>query len=157
MDGQCTERALPGMSLTLPFFLPLPRVLRGGGSLPGCPDHYSVPVHPSALPLVGRVSVSEGPLKGFVGISGPPEPRSRPPPKEMISSPLPAPSTDHTPSLLPSLTLTRQDPHLLTIHDGAPHSSVVAAKFPHQSPCLLGGYLSMKLLPEAPDAFLQLG
>lgn len=65
--------------------------------------------------------VSEGLLKGFVGISGPPEPRSRPPQRDDLIASLPAPSTDHTPPCSPSLTLTRQDPHLLTIHDGAPH------------------------------------
>lgn len=43
-----------------------------------------------------------------------------------------------------------------TVHDRAPNSSVVAAKLPHKSPCLLGGHFSMKLLPEAPDALLQL-
>lgn len=49
------------------------------------------------------------------------------------------------------------DPRPLTVHDGAPHAGVVAAKFPHQSPRLLGGNLPVKLLPEAPDALLQLG
>lgn len=146
----------PWMSLTLLFSLPLPHPLRGGRSLPGHPGHYSVPVHLSALPLVGRVSVSERPLKDLVGVSGP-RTRYRPPPKEMISSPLPTLSRDHTPSPLPSGTPCRQDPRLLTVHDGAPHSGMVAAKLPHQSPRLLGGYLPMKLLPEAPDALLQLG
>lgn len=85
----------PWMSLTLLFSLPLPHLLRGGRSLPGHPGHYSVPVHLSALPLVGRVSVSERPLKDLVGVSGP-EPDTDHPPKR-LSHRLFLPSAETTP------------------------------------------------------------
>ena len=68
------QRGLSVNELTLLFSLPLAHPLRERDSLPGHPGHYSVPVHLSALPLVGRVSVSEGPLKDLVGVSVSPEP-----------------------------------------------------------------------------------
>lgn len=102
-----------------------------------------------------ELSVSKRSLKDLLGVSGSPEPQYRPSPEDERGASSHRP---HLPRALPPpLPYQGRDPSRLTVHDGAPHSGVVAAKFPHQSPRLLGGYLPMKLLPEAPDAFLQLG
>lgn len=45
----------------------------------------------------------------------------------------------------------------LTVHDCAPHVDVVFVEIPHQDICISGSDLPMKGLPQAPDAFLQLG
>lgn len=152
------QRGLSVNELTLLFSLPLAHPLRERDSLPGHPGHYSVPVHLSALPLVGRVSVSEGPLKDLVGVSVSPEPliQTAPQRDDLIASFYPQ-HRPHPPPVLLCRTPTR--PSIRPAHRTRWSAPLRCGRCQISSSesRLLGGYLPMKLLPEAPDALLQLG
>lgn len=156
MDGQCTEWGSPRMG-SVPSVLPpqLPCPLSGVGAV-----YLGIQVITQFLSIFllyswwGELSVSEGPLKDLVGVSGSPEPQYRPSPRDDLNSSSYPPNRPSSPA---RNTHQSREPCPLTVHDGAAHSGVVAVKFPHQSPRLPVGDLPIKLLPEAPDALLQLG